>query len=811
MREMKKVLSFVLVLALVLSSFSMAFADTTTVNSSALSDIDGLKCEQAVKVLVDLGVITGYTDGTFKPDNAVTRAEAAVIIIKALGLEKSVGVQKSSYTDMSGYAWAEPYIAFASNLGILQGDGNGKYRPGDTVSYNEMAAILVRALGYTPESLTGTWPGNYVNKAAGLGIMDSITSGGNVGATRGDVAQMTANNLTNHIGTIDKDGNFNGTVVKAATTKTEAQYDCFAYRLDCIQETAVITDGDGAVINTMPYLGKYCTYYLNDDKEIIAVNEVKSTTITGDIDSADVNELEGDDDVDYIISGFTYEDTNGNTKGHVEFVNGKYSKTTTSAIAADTKDVVFEAKVSGKTIKEVYSVSKWNVTGHNVVAAEDLTDLADAELLGYDFDTNKDDSINTNSFVLVGVKSLNDIKADNVVYIYTDTNDNKGIIKKVAVGTEIVEGTITKVNDTDKEWKVNGKTYALADQHKSSWKDDQLDNDVKLYLDAYGDIYDFDIVSGSAKDYAVLKDDNGSFGSVKLFLADGTTKTFDLDDDELGGGIGITQYNAFAYSLNKSGQIDKADKESVVSSAAFVSNKVLQVTEGGIAKNYAVDSDVVVFTVNGVPGTTYQDIDVSKVSEVDKLDPKKPEYSTMAICFDDGEVTAVIVDEDIVDGNETDTYAVISKAESATNPAGDKAQELTGYIDGKKMENVFTDSKNVYTGRNNSMDLWKVTVDADGYITKLESVNTSTGALYSASGAGLQYVSDGHLLLGTTSTAGIVNYAIADNAVVYAVEDFATPDIEFSKYTGSIKENTRVWLFNYDDDDDIFDVVVVEK
>ena len=70
---MKKVLSFVLVLSMILGSFGMAFA------GNAQSD--------ALSVLSGLGVFAGYTDGSMGEDKVVTRAEAATLIIKAMDLQ----------------------------------------------------------------------------------------------------------------------------------------------------------------------------------------------------------------------------------------------------------------------------------------------------------------------------------------------------------------------------------------------------------------------------------------------------------------------------------------------------------------------------------------------------------------------------------------------------------------------------------------------------------------------------------------------------------------------------------------------------
>ncbi|NLM08527.1 MAG: S-layer homology domain-containing protein, partial [Clostridiales Family XIII bacterium] len=157
---MRKVLSFVLVLSLVLGSFGMAFA-------APLSDVKGEDCADAVSVLTELGVVSGYPDGTYKPDNIVTRAEMAVIVVRALGLA-NYATGTSSFSDMAGH-WSNAYVAYATSLGIIDGYPDGTFRPDNTVSYDEAAKMLVAALGYTPESLPGTWPANYVVKAQALG------------------------------------------------------------------------------------------------------------------------------------------------------------------------------------------------------------------------------------------------------------------------------------------------------------------------------------------------------------------------------------------------------------------------------------------------------------------------------------------------------------------------------------------------------------------------------------------------------------------------------------------------------------------
>ncbi|HPX70990.1 MAG TPA: S-layer homology domain-containing protein, partial [Bacillota bacterium] len=101
---MRKVLSFMLVLAMILGSFSMVFA-------LEFPDVDpDAKYHDAVAVLSDLDVVSGYTDGNYKPDNVVTRAEMASLIIKALGIAPAASAT-TRFPDVPSTHWASGYIA----------------------------------------------------------------------------------------------------------------------------------------------------------------------------------------------------------------------------------------------------------------------------------------------------------------------------------------------------------------------------------------------------------------------------------------------------------------------------------------------------------------------------------------------------------------------------------------------------------------------------------------------------------------------------------------------------------------------------
>jgi hypothetical protein len=98
-----------------------------------------------IERLVLLGVTSGFPDGTYRPDDAVTRAQMAVFIIRALGLDPIDPPSGSEFTDVPASHWAAGYIERLVLLEITSGFPDGTYRPDDTVTRAQMAAFLTRA------------------------------------------------------------------------------------------------------------------------------------------------------------------------------------------------------------------------------------------------------------------------------------------------------------------------------------------------------------------------------------------------------------------------------------------------------------------------------------------------------------------------------------------------------------------------------------------------------------------------------------------------------------------------------------------
>ena len=98
----------------------------------------------AIAFCVENEIIGGYDDGTFRPDQAITRQEAAAILNNAFGLTASTDVSK--FTDANRIAsWATAHVAAVANAELMNGDVDGAFRPTSTLTRAELASIMMNA------------------------------------------------------------------------------------------------------------------------------------------------------------------------------------------------------------------------------------------------------------------------------------------------------------------------------------------------------------------------------------------------------------------------------------------------------------------------------------------------------------------------------------------------------------------------------------------------------------------------------------------------------------------------------------------
>lgn len=118
-------------------------------------DLTAHWAESDIKQAVALGIVSGYPDGTFKPDGAVTRAEFAVMLIHALRpQEKQSNSGPLTFTDLEQIGeWALNAVAQAVQAGIISGYEDGTFRPDARITRSEMAKMIANALKLEDKSV----------------------------------------------------------------------------------------------------------------------------------------------------------------------------------------------------------------------------------------------------------------------------------------------------------------------------------------------------------------------------------------------------------------------------------------------------------------------------------------------------------------------------------------------------------------------------------------------------------------------------------------------------------------------------------
>lgn len=141
-----------------------------------LTDIKGHWAEANILKLVETGAISGYPDKTFRPNNNITRAEFATVLVKAFKLEQKTG---KVFADTANH-WAKDYIATAAAYGIVSGYDVNKFGPNDLITREQMAAMVVKAAGldtaltsktFTDSASISAWAVDAVNTAVNKEII----------------------------------------------------------------------------------------------------------------------------------------------------------------------------------------------------------------------------------------------------------------------------------------------------------------------------------------------------------------------------------------------------------------------------------------------------------------------------------------------------------------------------------------------------------------------------------------------------------------------------------------------------------------
>lgn len=810
---MKKLLSLVLAISLVLGSFSMAFAATP-------SDVTDPKVAAAVNKLMGLGIVNGYTDGTYKPEKVVTRAEMAKLLVVALGYDKYVDFYKgvSLFNDVEG--WAIPYVNLAKDKGLIQGYTDGTFKPNNTVTYAEAVTMMLRAMGYEDRALKGTWPMNFVTLADDNKLFVDVEYKAG-GANRGDVALLFNALLNLYFVSVDADGNL---VVPA-----EEDREILLSKTGTLVKDQFITDtylADNEYTSVVDLdLYSVVDVYMKGDV-VVHVDKVYTVTYDGvasdDLTVIPAGEKEGKDftvagTIPVMLNGVaTTFDQNGLEDADVTVVYVDNSTETTESY--DVKGIYATlAEANYVVIEDVYDAE---------TSVNRLDSIKLPEKAAKDEDGNPITVLDTDNVTVEGdATNVEDIAVDDVVYVFygkalagdaEPTKVRLHVIRDTFTGTvggfKYVSGVATKVI-------IDGNTFAIpATMTKADF---ELGKEVSMILDIDGKLVTFvtpeTVEEAKPENYAVVViapqageqeiEQDTVYGQgtvytseltlpkVQLLTADGKKVVYEVaaglitnivDKDDYAANVGtialtmetaVVGDNLVKYELNEDGQIAKLE---------------LVATNGAVDKVY--DADNKVFDTNKLftEDTLVFDVEDMKVYTVaDINDSNEVEYSHLILTANTDEVAVLVVTADLdTDAvvEEDAVYAIITDIVQLPNDAdGNEVYEVTTLVDG--VETVYSTD-----------DI----ADLDGFV-KLTLENNEITAVEDAdvsltdAAITVEKVT-GNLVKGTvyyTASEDVVVYELIDGE--YAVKSFSdlAKDVEATLYINAKDQVTYIIITAY--------------
>jgi|GEM_PF-2345490 len=132
-----------------------------------------------MKLLQENGIIKGDENGDLRPDDELTRAEFATILCRAIGIEdiarSAAMTEKAYFSDVAATHWAAGYINAAVEHKAINGFEDGTFRPGLSVTNEQVIKMLIAAWGYGEEAeKLGGYPNGYMEIAKRFGVTDAV-------------------------------------------------------------------------------------------------------------------------------------------------------------------------------------------------------------------------------------------------------------------------------------------------------------------------------------------------------------------------------------------------------------------------------------------------------------------------------------------------------------------------------------------------------------------------------------------------------------------------------------------------------------
>ena len=585
MRNLKKVLALVLVFAMMLSTCVVASA-------ASFPDVEaGYQYTEAIDLLASLNILGGYEDGTFKPENNITRAEFAKVVYVIFNGMDDVNAQMyvsdSQFNDVAKTQWFNGHVNWASENSIVGGYGDGTFLPSNNVAVKEAIKMVVTAV--TDKALT--YPNGYIQEARALKLLEGVKiTSTDAPATRGQVAQLAYNLLftPSRLCLVDEGQmDFYGNEIYKKTAPVEFVFGLTPGENVTLVATyengykgagsATLEEGQVELAGTSSYgtkfdyagdandlFGQTLKAYFNADKELVSLVSVSSivevttadklvgngTTktpygkIMGEYITYDADATDGVSLVrDYGVKAVIEQGANG--------IYADYSGTVV------TKEGTTDSYILLKDFyKDDYNNEAGKVTLIDTPDANGVLDgVVDTVIIEHEYTARINKYTASTKSIKIGNKTVSfdnaigheafanadyTVDADPVYATYTL---KKGVNEVYTLApTTTVEGVLTAVDTVKDQVVVGGTTYSafgteatIFDNTKS-----EIGDTLKLYMSANGyvvayevteseSVYDLNLGKVIAASDSADKWGNNVKATLTVVTPDGTEKVLTLD------------------------------------------------------------------------------------------------------------------------------------------------------------------------------------------------------------------------------------------------------------------------------------------
>ncbi len=746
--KLSKVLSLVLAVVMLFGMQTFAFTDVAATANYA----------EAVQVLSALDIINGYEDGTFKPEGKITRAEYAAIVCRILDMGDAGANQVGGYfTDVEADHWASGYIATASQLGIVNGMGDGTFAPSAEVTYEQAIAMLVRALGYELKAQTmGGYPTGYMM----IANQESITVGtANTagGASRATVARLTYNALTvplmeqytwgsdEYIAPLEDES-----ILWSKLNAVKAEATIAVVPLDKEKTDVTLTTPDFDKVADANGYSLPGTVKING-VDLAGLQGLKATVI---LDASDDTEAKlvcvvpkAGKNVEITVKPAMMAEVS-TADGYVEYYKTNDDDRTTKikvptgglnvytnlvnngviTVGGATGDVAYrfvdtdnngEFETVFVDNEKVFVVGNVNTNSNKIFRSTDpnaLCTYTDASLI---LDPENENLAWTIKDAEGNALEIADIEAGDVVAVKESYDGSTYTVYEITVSNETVEGTITET--FAETAKVGGTTlnkFKIGDADYSLLTNGTMTPGDEITAKVYGDkVIAYEVKEGVKNLGMVIAayrgEDFGVTYQLQVLTQKGEIVTLDLADKVNGatpsyGSTALLQAaypkgDLIAYSLNKAGEIKAIDVQTGYNSAtAKVLKQNVDKIQAGSATykataeklgSYYITDNTVIYTTEVAKNLVTKE---KAAIASDSVFQDGETYDYSVIYNDSKEAMVVVLFEAAAQIDYTTSPIAITKVAQVT-VEGETRTKLFGYVDGEEAEIIIAENAEVTT------------------------------------------------------------------------------------------------------------------